>query len=66
MCMFYLLYLHVCLCIMCMPGACRSQKRALDALELEVQMAVSCHVGAGVEAGTLKEQLVLLIAEPPV
>ena len=33
--------LHVCLCITCMPGAHRGQKRASDSLELELQMVVS-------------------------
>lgn len=34
-----------------MPGAQGGQKGALDLLELEVQMVVSCHVGAGIEPG---------------
>lgn len=37
-------------CIMfvttCMPGFCRDLKGGLDLLELELEMAVSCHVGA--------------------
>ena len=38
--------LHVCLCIMCVPGACRGQKRASDPVELELQIVVRCHVDA--------------------
>ena len=33
------------MCTMCMPGAFGGQKRALDPLELELQMAVSHHPG---------------------
>ena len=29
-----------CVCTTCVPGACRDQKRASDALELELQMVV--------------------------
>ena len=32
---------------MCIPYAHGSQERALDLLELELRMVVSCHVGAG-------------------
>lgn len=32
--------------ITCMPGAFKSQKGALDPLELELQTVVSYHVGA--------------------
>ena len=32
---------------MCVSGAHRSQKTIPDCLELELQMVVSCHVGAG-------------------
>jgi hypothetical protein len=32
---------------MCVPGVQRGQKRAWDPLELELQMALSCHVGSG-------------------
>ena len=38
---------HICLCTSCVFGACGGQKRALDALELELQMVVSHHMGAG-------------------
>lgn len=30
-----------------MPGACKSQKRVTDLLELALQKIVSCHVSAG-------------------
>lgn len=53
--------LHVCLCIMCMPGAHKSQKKALDPLPLELQKIVSCHVGAGNNPGPLQEEQVLFI-----
>lgn len=36
--------LYVCLCSTCMP---ERQKRALDPLDLDLKMSVSCHVGAG-------------------
>ena len=39
--------LHVYLCAVCLPGACRDQKRVSDTLEEDVQVVVSCHVGAG-------------------
>lgn len=38
--------LYVCLCTTCMPVACESQKRVSDPLELELQVIMSCHVGA--------------------
>jgi hypothetical protein len=31
----------------CVAGACRSQKRASNSLELELQTIVICHVGSG-------------------
>lgn len=34
-------------CIMCIPSAHGSQRRALDALELEFQMIVCYHVRSG-------------------
>lgn len=39
--------MHACLCISCMHGACRDQERAANPLGLDLQMVVSCHVGAG-------------------
>lgn len=38
--------LHVCMCTVCMPSACRGQT-APDPPELELWTAVSLHVGAG-------------------
>lgn len=35
--------LHVCLCALCMPDACRCQKGALDPLALELQRVVTCY-----------------------
>ena len=43
----WMLCLHICLFITCVPGAHRSQKRESDPLELEVQMVVSYYVGPG-------------------
>lgn len=52
--------LLVCLCTNCVPGACGSQKRDLDSLELgllELQTNRSCHVGVGnLNPGSLQEQ----------
>jgi hypothetical protein len=39
--------LHACLCIICTGEALRGQKKALDLLELELKMVVSCPVGTG-------------------
>ena len=39
--------LCVSICTVYMPGAGRGQKRALDLLELELQMVVNCYVDAG-------------------
>lgn len=39
-------FLHLCMCIIYMPGCYRDQK-ALDALGLELQRAVGFHEGAG-------------------
>lgn len=39
--------LHVCLCNICVLCAQRSQKRVLDTLGVELEIAVSCCVGAG-------------------
>ena len=39
--------LFVDLCITCKPGTCGGQKRASDALELELRIVVKYHVGAG-------------------
>lgn len=38
--------LHVCLYIMCVPGATRGQKRVSDPQELKLQMLLSCYVSA--------------------
>lgn len=44
----------MCMCTVCVPGACEIQKMASDALELEVQVAVSYHLSP------LQERQVLL------
>lgn len=41
------------------------EKRVLSPLELELQMIMSCSVGAGNCPGPLREQPVLLTTEPP-
>lgn len=46
------------MCIMYVLGASRSQKRASDHLQLEVQMIASCHVGAGYQTQVLCPMLV--------
>lgn len=40
-------YQHVCLCTTCVLGDRGGKKNALDPLELEFQMVVSCLMGAG-------------------
>ena len=45
--------LNVCLCTTYVPGARRTQKRALDTLELESQMVVS-HSVVGLEPRSSK------------
>lgn len=42
MCMNILL--HICICTICLPGALGEQRRALDTLELELQVIVNCHL----------------------
>ena len=46
---FYVYKYFACmsLCLTYMPGTYKGQKRLWNPLELELQMAVSCHVGAG-------------------
>lgn len=39
--------LCVCMCTICMPDACRGQRRASDSLGLELQKIMSCHMGPG-------------------
>lgn len=38
-------YLYVCMYITCVPCTYRGEKRALDAVEQELQMDVSYYVG---------------------
>lgn len=44
--MYSILLLYVCAPTTCVPGAQGSQKNLSDSLDLELQMVVSCHVGA--------------------
>lgn len=37
----------ICMCIMCVSGAYRDQKKSLNPLDLILQSVVGCHVGAG-------------------
>lgn len=43
----YVFCLPACLWTMCMPGAKRTEKRASDLRELELQLVVSYRLGAG-------------------
>lgn len=43
----WLFWLHVCFWIMCIPSDHWGQRRALDALEMELQTVVSPHISAG-------------------
>lgn len=38
---------HVCICSMCLFGACGCQKSVFDPLDLELQVVICYHVGAG-------------------
>lgn len=40
----YMNLFHVCVCTMCLFGACECHKRVLNPLELEFQGAVSQHM----------------------
>lgn len=42
------MYVHTCV-----PSATRGQRRALDPLELELKMAMSCHVGTETQTQVL-------------
>ena len=44
-------HIHV-KCTICMPGTRGGQESELDPLELEVQMVMGFHVGAGTESGS--------------
>ena len=43
----FVFYVHVCLCISCVPGALGGQKRVPDPLRIVLQTVVCCHRGAG-------------------
>lgn len=56
--MFYILLvfvfcLHVCLSTACVPGVLQSKKGVSEPLTLELEVPVSCHVGAGNETQVL-------------
>lgn len=49
----------------CVPGVLGGQKRVPGPLELKLQVAVRCRVGAGnLNSGHLQDQQVLLVPEP--
>lgn len=55
-------YLYVCVLLTCLGLG--EQEEETDALELGLQIIVSCQVGAEAQTCPLEEQLVLLITEP--
>lgn len=48
-------YLHVCMCVTCVPGIQGSKKRALGPLELDLWMIVSHHVDAGNQTQVIRK-----------
>jgi hypothetical protein len=48
----WVVYVYVCLCTMCVPGAHGGQKRAPDPLDLELEMVVMHHVVLGIKPGS--------------
>lgn len=59
----YKCFACVCICVLQACGAHGSQKRASDLMELELQVVVSCHVGAGHQTWVLYRSTVLSTAE---
>lgn len=57
--------LHACLCTMYKPGAHRGQEKTGDPLELEIQVAVSCHVDTENQTLVRTRATTLLTAELP-
>lgn len=55
--------MYICVLPVCLPGAHICQKRA-DSLEVELQVVVSCQVGAGNWTGVLWKQQDPLASEP--
>lgn len=53
----------VCICTMTKLGSHEGSKKAMDALELELQPAENHHMSAGKQIRTLKEHQELLTAE---
>lgn len=45
-------------------GTSEGQKMALDALDLELQIVMGCHIGSGNHTLLLEEHQMLLTAEP--
>lgn len=58
MCMYMCLYVHMC------ADVCGSQKKGLDPLDLEIQVVVSHPMWFREPNSSLKEQQVILTAEP--
>lgn len=48
--------LHLCLSATCVPGDLRGQKGVSDPLNLELEVPMSCHVGASKETHVLWER----------
>jgi hypothetical protein len=44
-CMYVCMY--VCICIICVPGVYRYQKKISDSLELDLQKVMSYHIDSG-------------------
>jgi hypothetical protein len=61
------IFLHVCLCISCKPGACGNMKRVLEPLGLKELKVVSycisgmsCHMGVRIEPrSSVREEITL-------
>lgn len=47
LCLHMFACMYMCMCTICMPGAHRSHKQALDPMELELGMVWSHHVSPG-------------------
>lgn len=47
----YNVYLHICICITCVPAAQGGQRKSSDPLEPELWVVMSCHMVLGIELG---------------
>lgn len=55
-----MLFLDVCLYTACVPGACRAQRTAAEAVELALQWVLSVHLGAKTQPGAPEKQQALV------